>query len=69
MVTENRYIHTNWELKILASKFETLSKIIERVQRLLIAYNMIDFPSLKKKWEIIKVTNIETEDLVDLIQD
>lgn len=69
MVTQNRYIHTNWVMNILVSKFDTLAKVIERVKRLMVAYEMINFEGLNKKWDIIKVTKVDVEDLVDLIQD
>ena len=56
-------------MKILVSKFDTIAKVVERVQRLMIAYEMINFEGLRKKWEIIKLSKIDVEDLVDLIQD
>ena len=67
-MVENRCIHTNWELTILASRFDTIARVIERVQRLMVGYGLANISVLKKKWEVIKTSLIEVNDLIDILQ-
>lgn len=69
VVCSNRFIHTNWTMRILASRFDSIGEVVERVRRILLSYQMLEKTDLKKKWESIKVSNFPQEQLIDLLMD
>ena len=56
-------------MRILASRFDSIGQVVERVRRILLSYQMLEKTDLKKKWESIKVSNFPTEQLIDLLMD
>jgi hypothetical protein len=69
VVCSNRFLHTDWTMRILASRFDSIGEVVERVRRILLSYQILEKTDLKKKWESIKVSNFPTEQLIDLLMD
>lgn len=56
-------------MQILVSKFESFEKILERIRKLLIAYNIVPYKALSKEWEIIKASNLTIDEIYEFVHD
>lgn len=60
MVAHERHLFGFQIFEILASRFDTIAFIIERIKRIMIAYNLIEFESLKLNWQPIIISHLDT---------
>ena len=68
MVTQGRYIFNNMKEILNASRFQTVSAIVERVKKIMIGYRLIEYESLGLKWESVLVSHMQVDKFVELVQ-
>jgi hypothetical protein len=56
-------------LELLVPRFSSFKDILLRLKRFFVAYKILPFPHLNRKFEFIKVKSLRNDEIIKLVQD